>query len=175
MNQSPLYIAILAALSTSTLSSTTYAETDKLKKITVAATAEEAAPQEDTHTSAELLDNGNSETGDVLRQVNGVSAARKGGHGLDPQIRGQQYSQLNILLDGAKIEGGCPNRMDPPTSYSEVSSYDEVVVIRGVNSVLNGPGGSGGTILFNRQKPTYNPEKNHLRRSLCWEIEYFKL
>lgn len=159
MNQSPLYIAILAALSTSTLSSVSYAETDKLKKITVAATAEEAAPQEDTHASAELLENGNSETGDVLRQINGVSAARKGGHGLDPQIRGQQYSQLNILLDGAKIEGGCPNRMDPPTSYSEVSSYDEVVVIRGVNSVLNGPGGSGGTILFNRLKPTYNPDK----------------
>lgn len=96
MNQSPLYIAILAALSTSTLSSTTYAETDKLKKITVAATAEEAAPQEDTHTSAELLDNGNSETGDVLRQVNGVSAARKGGHGLDLKL--EDNNTLNLTF-----------------------------------------------------------------------------
>jgi len=159
MNHSPLYIAILAALSTSAFSSMSYAETDTLKKITVTAEPEKISAQETSTPSTELLESGNSETGAVLRQINGVSAARKGGHGLDPQIRGQQYSQLNILLDGAKIAAGCPNRMDPPTSYSEVNSYDEVVVIRGVNSILNGPGGSGGTILFNRKKPTYNPEK----------------
>lgn len=130
----------------------------KLEQIEVIGVAEQS-PQQQSVDSADLLQNGNSETGALLRQLNGVSASRKGGHGLDPQIRGQQYSQLNILLDGAKIEGGCPNRMDPPTSYSEIASYDEIEVIRGVKSVLYGAGGSGGTLLFKRTKPEYNPEK----------------
>jgi iron complex outermembrane receptor protein len=107
-----------------------------------------------------LSNTGNTETGSLLRQINGVEASRMGGHGLDPIIRGQSQSQLNIILDGATIHAGCPNRMDPPTSYAEISSFDEVTVIKGVPSVKNSAGGSGGGLLFKRDKPVYNPEKS---------------
>ncbi|MGC9387124.1 MAG: TonB-dependent receptor plug domain-containing protein, partial [Hydrogenovibrio sp.] len=124
MRPTPLYFAILSAISTAAISPNTFgAETAKLKKITVEV-QDDIQPQADTVATESLLNTGNSETGAVLREINGVTASRKGGHGLDPQIRGQQYSQLNVLLDGAKIAGGCPNRMDPPSSYAEVSSYD---------------------------------------------------
>lgn len=116
-------------------------------------------PLETTQKITDILQAGNSETSTALRQINGVEASRMGGHGVDLIINGQQASQLNIFLDGAKIEGGCPNRMDPPTAYTELSSYDQVTVIKGVNSVTYGTGGSGGTVLFERNPPSFEPDK----------------
>jgi iron complex outermembrane receptor protein len=97
--------------------------------------------------------------GDFLRDVNGVSGIRMGGHGIDPVIRGQSQTRLNILLDGAYIHGGCPNRMDPPTAYSAMESYDSVTVIKGSQTVLYGGGGSGGTVLFERKPPRFEAGK----------------
>lgn len=87
---------------------------------------------------------------EALLEVPGVSASRMSQHGLDILLRGQSATQLNVLLDGGYIHGGCPNRMDPPTSFAFLPSYDRVVVQKGVQSVLYGLGGSGGTILFER-------------------------
>lgn len=91
--------------------------------------------------------------GELLQSLVGVSAIRMGGRALDPMIRGQKETQLNILLDGGYIHGGCPNRMDPPTAYTSVDSYDRVTVIKGNRSVVYGGGGSGGTVLFERDWP----------------------
>ncbi len=89
-----------------------------------------------------------SDGGELLQSLTGVSAIRMGGRALDPVIRGQKETQLNILLDGGYIHGGCPNRMDPPTAYTSVDSYDRVTVIKGNRTVVYGGGGSGGTVLF---------------------------
>jgi len=134
-----------------------YAFATDLEPVEVTATAE--APQQATTDAKTLLQAGNSETGTTLRQIPGVDAARMGGHGVDLVIRGQKETQLNILIDGAKIEGGCPNRMDPPTAYAEMSSFDEVTVIKGINSVTYAAGGSGGTVLFERHAPTFEDGK----------------
>jgi len=96
------------------------------------------------------------DAGDFLRSIPGVSGTRMGGHGIDPIIRGQSQNQLNILLDGAYVHGGCPNRMDPPTSYSPVETYDSVKVIKGSQTVRYGGGGSGGTVLLERKTPRFN-------------------
>jgi iron complex outermembrane receptor protein len=94
-----------------------------------------------------------ADAGDLLRDIPGVSGSRMGGHGIDPVIRGQSQTQLNILLDGAYVHGGCPNRMDPPTAYSPIESYDNITVIKGSQTVRYGSGGSGGTVLFERKTP----------------------
>ena len=101
-----------------------------------------------------------ADAAELLRQVNGVEAIRMGGRGLDPIIRGQSQTQLNVLMDGAFIHGGCPNRMDPPTTYSSLESYDRVTIIKGAASVLYGGGGSGGTILFERSAPQFEDGEN---------------
>ncbi len=93
--------------------------------------------------------------GDFLRAIPGVSGTRMGGHGIDPIIRGQGETRLNILLDGAYVHGGCPNRMDPPTAYSPIETYDTVTVIKGSQTVIYGGGGSGGTVLFERKTPRF--------------------
>lgn len=147
----------LAIFATLTTQASTQVYATDLPPVSVVAEAETA--QQTTHDGKSLLEASNSETGTTLRQISGVDAIRMGGHGVDLVIRGQQASQLNVLLDGAKIEGGCPNRMDPPTAYAEMSSFDKVTVIKGVNSVTYGVGGSGGTILFERKAPIFEDGK----------------
>ncbi len=97
--------------------------------------------------------------GDYLRSINGVSGTRMGGRGIDPIIRGQSQNRLNILLDGAFVHGGCPNRMDPPTTYSPLDTYDQVTVLKGSQTVRYGGGGSGGTVLMERNTPRLTAEK----------------
>ena len=149
-----LSLAIFTAIATQ-MSGQAYAT--EIEAISVVAKADMA--QQETLSSENLLETANSETGMTLRQISGVDAARMGGHGVDLVIRGQTASQLNVLIDGAKIEGGCPNRMDPATAYVEMSSFDQVTVIKGVNSVTYGAGGSGGTVLFERKTPIFEEGK----------------
>jgi len=99
------------------------------------------------------------DAGELLRSINGVAAVRKGGRALDLLIRGQSETQLNVLLDGGYLHGGCPNRMDPPSSYASVDSYDSVTVIKGNRTVRYGGGGSGGTVLFEREWPEFEAGK----------------
>lgn len=90
------------------------------------------------------------DTGEWLRSLPGVSGTRLGGHGIDPVIRGQGEMRVNVLLDGAYVHGGCPNRMDPATSYAPLSTYDRITLIRGNQTVRYGGGGNGGTLLLER-------------------------
>jgi len=100
-----------------------------------------------------------SDGADFLSQINGISASRFGGRGLEPIIRGQSQTRINVLLDGAYVHGGCPNRMDPPTSWAALETYEEVTVLKGVQSVIYGGGGSGGTVLFERDTRSLAEEK----------------
>lgn len=94
--------------------------------------------------------------GDLLQSLPGISGIRMGGRAIDPVIRGQSQTQLNVLLDGAYVHNACPNRMDPPTAYTSVDSYDQVTVIKGNRTVIYGAGGPGGTVLFERKWPTFD-------------------
>jgi iron complex outermembrane recepter protein len=91
-----------------------------------------------------------TDSGVYLRNSVGISAGRMGGHGVDPVIRGQSQNQINILNDGSYQHGACPNRMDPPASFVNLDTYDRVTVLKGYASVLYGAGGTGGTVLFER-------------------------
>ncbi|HLU76943.1 MAG TPA: TonB-dependent copper receptor [Burkholderiales bacterium] len=89
----------------------------------------------------------------LLKTIPGMNVIRKGGTDGDPVFRGMAASRLNILLDGETILGGCGMRMDPPTAYIFPDSYDKLTLLKGPQTVIHGPGGSAGTVLFER-KPT---------------------
>lgn len=93
---------------------------------------------------------------DLLRGVAGVTVGRMGGHGLEPRIRGLSEGNLNVQIDGAFVHGGCPNRMDPPSSFASPNAFDEVTVVKGVQSMRYGPGGTAGTVLYERNVPTFS-------------------
>ncbi|MDR2308949.1 MAG: TonB-dependent copper receptor [Paucimonas sp.] len=95
-----------------------------------------------------------SDGGDYLKTIPGFAVIRAGGTNGDPVLRGMFGSRLNILTNGGTMLGACPGRMDAPTSYISPETYDRLTVIKGPQSVIWGPGGSAGTILFERE-----PEK----------------
>ncbi|VFN01625.1 MAG: iron complex outermembrane recepter protein [Candidatus Kentron sp. G] len=96
--------------------------------------------------------------GDLLKTIPGIAGSRMGGHGMDPVIRGQSQTRINILLDGAYVHGGCPNRMDPPSAYATSETYDEIEVIKSAQTVRYGGGGSGGTVLFKRNTEPFTED-----------------
>ncbi len=93
--------------------------------------------------------------GDFLRSVPGISGSRMGGHGIDPVIRGMQGNQINITTDNIYTYGGCPNRMDPPSSFVPVETFDLVTISQGYRTVTKGPGGSAGHVAFERLAPVF--------------------
>jgi iron complex outermembrane receptor protein len=99
-----------------------------------------------------------SDGADYLKNAMGVSAARFGGHGLEPFIRGQSQGQLNVVNGDAYTFGACPNRMDPPTAYMRIQPQDEITIVRGYQSVLNGFGGSGGSVIIDQNAPEFGKE-----------------
>jgi len=166
------YTAVAAGV-LSALSQSVFA-TDELPPIEV--TADQLAPAMtpvDPHAVAPLR-----ESSDFLRDITGVSGSRKGGHGTDPSIRGLTETRLNILLDGAYVHGGCPSRMDPPTSYAPLNTYEQVTVIHGMQTLEYGSGGPGGTILFERVTDRFTDdegargsvEAGYRGNSDSWEI-----
>ncbi|MGD8796006.1 MAG: TonB-dependent receptor plug domain-containing protein, partial [Thiohalophilus sp.] len=129
---------------------------EELPQIAVEAEAEQQANK--TTQPAEASQIGvPGDGGEWLSRTPGVAGVKMGSHGIDPVIRGQKQNQLNVLLDGAYVFGGCPNRMDPPSAYASTATYDQLTVIKGVESLLYGSGGSGGTVLFERQDPKFEP------------------
>lgn len=156
MKQKTLALAISALLTTPA-----FAVGTQLQPIQVEA---DSASAEKVSTEELLSTSGNTESGSVLRQFSGIEAQRLGGHGLDILIRGQGQSAVNVLIDGGKIEGGCPNRMDPPTAYTELETFDSITVIKGVQSLQYGSGGTGGTVILERSKPTFTDGKTYQGR-----------
>lgn len=96
-----------------------------------------------------------SDGADLLKSVPGFSVIRKGGSNGDAMLRGMAGSRLGLAIDGAQLGGGCPSRMDPATAYVAPALFDRVTIIKGPQTVLYGPVGSAGTVLFARDVPHY--------------------
>jgi len=93
------------------------------------------------------------DSGAFLRNAPNVSGVRRGGFGLDPVIRGNSASRLNIRVDGlTSSAAACPNRMDPPTAHIRLSDIERVEIHHGPHALEFGPS-FGGTVNFIKQKP----------------------
>ncbi|MEE4257109.1 MAG: TonB-dependent receptor [Bacteroidales bacterium] len=93
------------------------------------------------------------DVGTAMRNIPNVNGIRKGGAVLDPVVRGFKYSQLNVQLNGGqKIEGGCPNRMDPATAHVDVDDIRSLEVIKGPFALRYGPN-FGGVVNMKTLQP----------------------
>ncbi len=91
-----------------------------------------------------------SDGADYLKTIPGFGAIRNGGSNGDPVLRGMMGSRLNLLSNGGAMPGACPSRMDNPMSYVAPETFDRLVVVKGPQTVLWGPGASAGTVRFER-------------------------
>lgn len=102
-----------------------------------------------------------SDGADYLKTVPGFSAVRNGGTNGDPVLRGMFGSRLNVLTNDGAMPGACPARMDNPLSYVSPETYDKLVVVKGPQTVLWGPGASAGTVRFERETPRFDEPGVH--------------
>ncbi len=95
--------------------------------------------------------------GDFLRSSGNISGIRKGGSGIDPVVRGFKFSQLNVITDnGQKIEGGCPNRMDPAVSHLDIEDIKRIDIYKGPYALRYGPTFGGTLNLITLSRKTYD-------------------
>jgi len=86
-------------------------------------------------------------------KVPSIDISRRSGIANDIFIRGQKRDNISIEVDGTKVCGACPNRMDPPTSHILASQIEEIEIIEGPYDVETFGVMSGG-IKIKTKKPT---------------------
>ena len=96
-----------------------------------------------------------STSADVAQALSGslpsIDMSRRSGIANDIFIRGQKRDNISVTVDGTKVCGACPNRMDPPTSHILASQISEIEVIEGPYDVENFGTLSGGIKVTTKQ------------------------
>ncbi len=67
----------------------------------------------------------------LFKQSASVSLIRRSGIANDIRVRGQKKDNISVTIDGAKIHGACPNRMDPPISHVLTNNVDYIEINEG--------------------------------------------
>lgn len=93
----------------------------------------------------EVKESAAKDVGEALSRVEGLWKVRKGGIANDVVLRGFQQDNVNILIDGARIHGACPGRMDPAASHVDFAEVEYVEVTRGAFDMAN-QGSLGGAV-----------------------------
>lgn len=94
-----------------------------------------------------------SDIGTMLRSMPNTSGIRRGGSAIDPVYRGFRNNQLLITTsNGIRIEGGCPNRMDPTTSHIDAEEIQLIHWETGSNMLLFGQA-IGGVLVMETIEP----------------------
>lgn len=107
-----------------------------------------------------------SDGADYLKTIPGFGTIRNGGTNGDPVLRGMFGSRLNLLTNDGAMPGACPSRMDNAMSYVSPETYDSLVVVKGPQTVLWGPGASAGTVRFERDREVFDAPGVRLAGSL---------
>ncbi len=89
----------------------------------------------------------------LFRASPSVSLVRRSGISNDIIVRGQKKDNINVTIDGAKIYGACPNRMDPPISHIATNAVDTIEINEGPFDVEDF-GVLSGDVKVHTLKPT---------------------
>lgn len=145
-----IFPILAASVVLSLLYQSVYAENQILDEITVRGQKE--SPIEESLSIREVRESPARDMGEALKQVEGVSYVRKGAIANDVVLRGFQKDNINVLVDGVRLHGACPSRMDPPSFHYDFAEIEQVKVIKGPYDLSN-PGGLGGTIDARTKRP----------------------
>lgn len=144
-------IAILtAAMLLAPMCQGVQAESRILEEITVRGQRE--APNQESLTIREVRESPARDLGEALKRVEGLSYVRKGAIANDVVLRGFQKDNINVLVDGVRLHGACPSRMDPPAFHYDFAEIEQIMVVKGPYDLSN-PGGLGGVVHAQTRTP----------------------
>jgi len=71
----------------------------------------------------------------LFKQSPSITLVRRSGIANDIILRGMKKDNINITIDGTKLCGACPNRMDPPVSHVLTNNIDHIEITEGPYNV----------------------------------------
>jgi iron complex outermembrane receptor protein len=107
-------------------------------------TVTETVPR-DSLEAPRIRESGARDAGEALASVAGVTALRKGGIANEVVVRGLQSRDLNVLVDGQRVYGACPNHMDPAIFHVDFAQIERIEVGKGPFD-LQSQGSLGGVV-----------------------------
>lgn len=109
------------------------------------------APRHSLETAA-LRESGARDVGESLAAAPGAWQLRKGGIANEVVVRGFQSRDLNVLIDGQRTYGACPNHMDPPAFHVDFAEVERVEMEKGPFDVRH-QGSLGGLVNIVTRRP----------------------
>lgn len=93
----------------------------------------------------EVRESSAKDVGEALAKLDGLWKVRKGAIANDIVLRAFQADDINVLVDGVRVYGACPGRMDPSSFHVDFAEIETVEVSKGAFDVRN-QGSLGGLI-----------------------------
>ena len=75
---------------------------------------------------------------DYLEKSNRITMIKRGNYAWEPTLSNMTSERLNVTIDGMQIFGACTDKMDPITSYVDVSNLKKVTIASGQEGTENG-------------------------------------
>ncbi|WP_457606077.1 TonB-dependent receptor [Nitratifractor sp.] len=88
----------------------------------------------------------------LARTLPSLSMIRRSAIANDIVVRGMKKDNISVTIDGAKIYGACPNRMDPPISHVLANNISDIQIVEGPFDVTQ-PGALGASVKVETLKP----------------------
>ncbi|MFA6318751.1 MAG: TonB-dependent receptor [Elusimicrobiota bacterium] len=150
MNLGPWKSAVIMLLIAPGIPAASAAQSLLLEEIVILGTRQ--SPTEENLTMREVRESPARDMGEALKRVEGVDIVRKGAIANDLVLRGLQKDNINVLVDGMRLHGACPNRMDSASFHYDFAEVEQVQVFKGPYDLTN-PGGMGGTVNAITKRP----------------------
>ena len=135
-----------------------------LSEVEIMGVADSRLPYSIAKISLKKIEESNlSDIGSIIAREPNIGGIKKGATGIDPVIRGFKYSQIVVQLNGGtRVEGGCPNRMDPTASHININDLSNIIIYKGPFALKYGAN-FGGLVNLETFKPKfYNNFENHV-------------
>lgn len=92
---------------------------------------------------------------EYLQQSSKVDMVRRGSYAWEPLINNMATERTLVTIDGMRIFGACTDKMDPITSYVEVSNLSEATIKSGQQGACHGTT-IGGSIDLQRNRSGFS-------------------
>lgn len=93
---------------------------------------------------------------DFLEKANKVTMIKRGNYAWEPSLNNMNSERLTVTIDGMQVFGACTDKMDPITSYVDVSNLEKVHIGSGQQGSENGHSIGGGIDLQLPESKYYN-------------------
>ncbi len=116
----------------------------------------EVTAARDVLSVAEVRESTARDVGEAMAGMAGMTKVRKGGIANDVTLRGLGRDNINVLIDGQRVYGACPNRMDVPAFHVDFSEIESIEVPKGPLDIEN-QGSLGGIVNVVTRRPEPGP------------------